>query len=102
MTSQYQYASLEVVPSQNDFDSGPRKSCRIDLPRRARTKKYRSKERIAVNITVSVLESILLGRATIVFSLLADLAAWIPNYARGKLGVFPIPPYTTSLQCFYI
>jgi hypothetical protein len=27
--------SLQVVPNQNDFDSGPRKSHKIDLPRRA-------------------------------------------------------------------
>ena len=80
---------MQVVPSQNDIDSGPRKSRKIDLPRRVRTKKYRNKERIAVNITVSVLVSILLGRATTVFCfLLADLAEWIPDYARGELRVF--------------
>ena len=59
----YQNKSLEVVPNQNDFDSGPRKSRKIDLPRRVKAKKHRNNARVAVNINVSVVESMLLGNS---------------------------------------
>lgn len=63
MKLQYQNKSLEVAPSQNDLDSGPRKSRKFDLTRRAQVKKHRNNARDAVNINVSVVESMLLGNS---------------------------------------
>jgi len=57
-TAMLETQSLGVVPSQNDFDSGPRKSFKIDLRRRVRVRRNRDRKRLAAKINVRVAESI--------------------------------------------